>query len=147
VEAAINRYLYPEPRVRVGILLARNRAATACVDLSDGLADAAWRLAEASGVGMALDADALPIDREAREWFEAAGKNAVIEAVTGGDDYELLFTVRPRLRARLSAAVRQGGVSLTRIGVCTDDRTVALRHPAAGGTSDLPMPRGYTHFR
>jgi thiamine monophosphate kinase len=58
----------------------------------------------------------------------------------------LFFTVRPRLRGRLGAAARQGGVPLTRIGVCTDDRTVVLRR-AAGHPSDLPMPRGYTHFR
>ena len=51
----IDRYLYPEPRVRLGLLLSRNRAATACVDLSDGLADGVRRLAEASGVGAVID--------------------------------------------------------------------------------------------
>ena len=52
------RYLRPEPRVRTGLALAGNRAASACMDLSDGLADAARQIAEASHVGITLDAAA-----------------------------------------------------------------------------------------
>jgi thiamine-monophosphate kinase len=141
----VRRYLYPEPRIRAGLLLSRNRAATACVDLSDGLADGVSRLAEASRVGAIIDAAALPVDPDTREWFETAGKDAVLEAVTGGDDYELLFAVRPRLRGRLNAAMRQGGVPVTRVGVCTEDRSVILRR--TGPPSETAMPRGYTHFR
>ena len=70
----ISRYLYPEPRVRTGLLLARNRAATACVDLSDGLGDAVARLAEASGVGAVIDGDALPIEPDAAGGFSSAGR-------------------------------------------------------------------------
>src|SRR5205823_6257340 len=58
----VDRYLWPEPRVRIGQLLSRNRAATSCIDLSDGLADAVHQIAEASGVGLIIDADAIPID-------------------------------------------------------------------------------------
>jgi len=124
-------YLYPEPRVRLGVLLARNRAATACMDLSDGLADAAHQVACASGVGMTLDAAAIP----------CAGD--VTAAVSAGDDYELLFTVRPRLRNRLRAAMRHAGIALSRIGVCTERRDVAL---SRDGTLE-PMPSGYAHFK
>src|SRR5581483_975866 len=48
--ATAERYLFPEPRVRLGTLLSRNRAATACVDLSDGLADGAQRMSQARGI-------------------------------------------------------------------------------------------------
>ncbi len=72
----IERYLRPEPRVRMGMLLSRNRAATACMDLSDGLADAAHQIADASGVGVTIDAAALPIDPAARAFFEARGLDA-----------------------------------------------------------------------
>src|SRR6266487_2634631 len=91
-------YVRPEPRVRLGVLLARNRAASACVDLSDGLADGIQRLAEASGVGVMLDASALPIEPAARAFFEAHGLDPVEESVSAGDDYELLVAVRPRTR-------------------------------------------------
>jgi thiamine-monophosphate kinase len=89
-------FLEPQPRVRLGTLLGRNRAASACVDLSDGLADGLHQLADASGVGIEVDGSAMPVSDDARQWFEARGQDAVIAALTGGDDYELLFTVRPR---------------------------------------------------
>jgi thiamine-monophosphate kinase len=126
------------------VLLGRNRAASACIDLSDGLGDGVARIADASGVGMTLDTAALPIEPAARAWWESRGQPAIERAVTGGDDYELLFTVRPRMRQRLGAVARHGGVAFTRIGVCTPGRTLVMRSP--DGT-DTPMPAGFTHFR
>ncbi len=143
----VTAYLRPEPRVRLGLLVARNRAATACMDLSDGLADAVHQMADASGVGMTIYAGALPIDPCARTFFEAHGTDAVIDAVTGGDDYELLLTARPRMRGRLAAAAGHGNVPLTRIGRCTDDRAVLLQRTKGDTVLDAqPMPRGYSHF-
>ena len=142
------RYLYPEPRVRLGSLLGSNRAASACMDLSDGLADGVRQVAEASGVGARIDADALPIDPGARHWFHAHSADAVHEAIAGGDDYELLVAVRPSTRSRLEAARRHGNAPLTCIGVCTKDRAVTMQCGGGGAAIDLrPMPRGYTHFR
>jgi thiamine-monophosphate kinase len=135
-------YLWPEPRLRLGVQLARNRAASACIDLSDGLADGVDRIAEASGVGIALDAAALPIDAAARAQFEAAGEDGVASALSGGDDYELLFTVRPRTRRRLRTVTQHGGVAITRIGECTAERALVVRR---GGTAS-PLPRGFSHF-
>jgi thiamine-monophosphate kinase len=140
----VERYLRPEPRVRMGVLVSRNRSATACMDLSDGLADAAHQIAEASGVGVTIDAAALPIDPAARAFFEARGLDSVHEALTAGDDYELLITSRPRSQRRLAGAARHGDVVLTRVGRCTADRAVVLRR-AAGGVE--PLPQGYSHFR
>jgi thiamine-monophosphate kinase len=143
----VQRYLYPEPRVRLGTMLARNRAATACMDLSDGLADAVRQTAAASGVGMVIESSALPVDEAARSWFAAHGHDPVIAAVSRGDDYELMFTVRPRLRGRLRTAARQAGVRLTRIGVCTDTHEVVLRRGEGIKVVDEPMPHGFGHFR
>jgi thiamine-monophosphate kinase len=140
-------YLRPEPRVRLGLLLARNRAASACVDLSDGLADGARRIAEASGVGVMLDAGSLPIDPAARGVFEAQGLDPVGESIAAGDDYELLVAVRPRVRGRLAAVVRHGGTPLTRIGRCTEDRDVTIRRQAGVAATEAALPAGYTHFR
>ena len=138
------RYVRPEPRVRAGRVLAGNRIASACMDLSDGLADAVRQLADASEVGMTLDADALPMTDAMRRWHEDRGRDAANAALDGGDDYELLFTVRPdherRLRP-LRAAL--GDVPLTRIGVVSRERRLVLRS-AAG---DRPLPEGFEHFR
>ena len=131
VDPCIHRYLYPEPRLRLGTLLGRNRAATACMDVSDGLADAVHQLADASRVGATIDGGALPIDPGARNWFEQQGHDAVNASVTGGDDYELLIAARPRLRGRLAAAERHGDAPLTRIGSCTADRAVLNAAPTS----------------
>jgi thiamine monophosphate kinase len=129
------------------MLVARNRAAGACMDLSDGLADAVHQMAEASGVGMTIDAAALPIDPGAREFFDVRGLDPVTEALSAGDDYELLLASRPRTRRRLDAAVRHGDVPLTRVGRCTDDRVVTLQRAAGGPIDAVPVPKGYSHFR
>ena len=144
--SCVTRYLYPEPRVRAGVLLARNRAATACIDLSDGLAEGLRQLAEASGVGVQVDEDRLPIDAGTRACLDPEG-DGTRGALSAGDDYELLFAVRPRLQRRLRTVARHGGVPLTRIGVCTPEPALVLRRPTAGGTVDEPLPHGYTHFR
>ena len=138
-------YLTPMPRIRLGLLLGRNRAASACVDLSDGLADGVRRIAEASGVGVTVDASLLPIDPAARAFFDAQRLDAV-EASLEADDYELLVTVRPRARGRLAAAIRHGGAPLTRIGRCTEDRAITIRHSGTEAT-DVALSAGYTHFR
>jgi thiamine-monophosphate kinase len=138
------RYLFPEPRVRLGLALARNRAATACVDLSDGLGDGVRRIAESSAVGAVIEAEAVPVEPGAAKWFGEQGKEPVAAAMSGGDDYELLFTVRPRLRGRLSAARHHGKAPFTRIGVCTEDRALVLRRESG---IQGPVPGGYTHFR
>jgi thiamine-monophosphate kinase len=138
------RYLRPEPRVRAGVLLGRNRAASACMDLSDGLADAVRQVAEASGVGMAIEAEALPIQDEVRRWFEQHRADPAIAAAAGGDDYELLFTSRQVQRGRLRGVTSHlGDLPVTRIGVVTRKRDVVLRTSAG----DRELPAGFEHFK
>jgi thiamine-monophosphate kinase len=140
-------FLYPTPRLSLGIHLSRNRAASACMDLSDGLADGLRQVAEASGVGMTIDAAELPIDPEARTFFASRGQDAIVEALTGGDDYELLIAARPRTQRRLAAAMQRGGVSLTRIGRCTAERGITLRGAGVPSIDVGAMVGGYAHFR
>ena len=143
LESCRQRYLRPEPRVRLGRLLGRTRTARACVDLSDGLADALRQLAAASGAGAIVEAAAVPIEPGARRWFEQHGRDP-LAASLAGEDYELLFTAPARARRRLAAIGRmKHGVPLTRIGVITHEPGVVLRRDGA----DTPLPDGYEHFR
>jgi thiamine-monophosphate kinase len=136
-------YSRPQPRVRAGIAIGRTRVASACVDLSDGLADGVAQIARASGTGAIVDGDALPIEPSAREWFAESGTDPVIAAMIGGEDYELLFAVRPRHRGRLRALrPLLRGVPLTRVGHLTADR--ALQVVRAGVAE--PLPEGFVHF-
>ena len=143
MDACVRRYCAPEPRVRIGALLGRNRAASACMDLSDGLADGVRQLAGASGLGAKVEGAALPIPAAAREWFRRAGLDPVTSAAAGGDDYELLFAVPRRARGRLATVIRQSrGVAVTRIGELTADPALILLNDGA----PEPMPDGFVHF-
>jgi thiamine-monophosphate kinase len=144
LSASEERYLYPVARVRAGVQLGHYGAASSCMDLSDGLADGVRQLAAASNVGIVIDGDALPIPDEVRGWHEQHGADAVAAAITGGDDYELLFTVRPRHGGRLrGAAARCADLPITRIGVVTKDMAQLVRR----GSSMSALPEGFQHFR
>jgi thiamine-monophosphate kinase len=139
----VERYCRPEPRARVGAILGRTRTASACMDLSDGLADAVAQLSAASRTGAEVDASLLPIHPSAREWFGRTTGDPVGPAVAGGDDYELLFTVPPRRRGRLRGVLREArGVPITRIGALTADPSVGLLRD---GRIE-PLPTGFVHF-
>jgi thiamine-monophosphate kinase len=139
----VARYLQPEPRLRLGQQLGRRQAATAAIDLSDGLADGLHQLATASGVGVEIDAAALPVHDDARRYWGSADR-AVQEAVAGGDDYELLFTVHPRRLGRLKAVERLvAGLKLTHIGTVIRSATVDIIHRDG---RRQPVGAGYEHF-
>ena len=139
-----HRYLSPEPRVPLGTQLGKNLAARACIDLSDGLVDGIRKLSEVGGLGAKVDATLIPIAPGARSWFETRGADPIIAAMTGGEDYELLFTAPPSMRRRVEAARRFGGkVQVTRIGQMTKDPVLVL----VRDDKAEELPPGYEHFR
>lgn len=111
----------PVPRLAAGKRLARSKATTACIDLSDGLAtDLAHLLAE-SGLGAQIDLAGLPVARRFVRDCADLGLDATQLMLEGGEDYELLFARRTRRRglefARLEVDL---GVRLSRIGQVVD---------------------------
>jgi thiamine-monophosphate kinase len=135
----VARYERPEPRLRAGVMAARSRSVSAGMDLSDGLADAVHQIARASLVGAIVVAADLPIHSGARAWCVETAADPVALALSGGEDYELLFAVpRRRRRSFLAAAQRWSGLPVTRVGRITKDRGVWLdrdghREPLGGG--------------
>ena len=114
-------------------MLGRNGAARACIDLSDGLADGVRQIGEASGVGAIIDVDALPLEDGA----------TLADALGGGEDYELLFAVSPRMRSRLKNARRLAeDLAVTRIGRLTADRAMLV---SRNGSTEM-LPSGFEHF-
>jgi thiamine-monophosphate kinase len=142
VREAVDRFLRPQPRVRFGVIAGRTRAANACMDLSDGLADAVRQLATASGTGAIIEASALPIHPGAAEVLGPESNDPVRAALSGGEDYELLLAVSRRSTRRFLAVQRLTGIPATKIGVLTPARDLVLRYDG----HDDPLPGGFEHF-
>ena len=139
----IRRHRRPEPRLRIGAMLGRTRTASACMDLSDGLADGIAQITRASGTGARVDAAALPIHTGAAAYFARHGRDPVQAALAGGDDYELLFAVKSKSAGRLRAVAADArGVRFTRIGELTTDVSAVLLRD---GRPEA-LPAGYSHF-
>jgi thiamine-monophosphate kinase len=131
--AALER---PAPRIRQGLFVSRSRSANACIDLSDGLADGARQLAQASRTGVEIEAAQLPVHRGAAAMTPA-------EVLMAAEDYELLFAVSPKRRRGFLAAIsRAGSVPVTRIGRLTKTSSATL----IGPDGPVPLPPGHQHF-
>ena len=124
----LRRYYLPEPRIALGRAL--RGIASAAIDISDGLVADLGHVCDASGVAAEIDLDAVPV---------VVGVNAEL-AATGGDDYELCFTIAPRDRPRLRGL--PGGVSV--VGRIEAGAGVAVR----SGDRRVELRRGgFDHFR
>ncbi len=134
-----HKFRHPEPRVAFGQGL--RGVASACVDVSDGLAQDLGRIAAASGVGAVIRARELPLSRAL---YTLAGENAARGyALAGGDDYELLFTAPPSARAQIGAlAAKVGAPACHCIGEIVAGKGVRV----LAERGEIPLPRGWDHF-
>jgi thiamine-monophosphate kinase len=136
------RQLRPEARVGWGIVLGEERLATAMIDLSDGLSSDLNRLCTASNVGALIDSALLPIDDRVTELCGRRALDPLQLALHGGEDFELLFTVKPENVARLPKRV--DGVEIKRIGEITDSGK-GVRVSEGVRVWEL-KPGGWVHF-
>lgn len=111
------RQLRPEPRVGWGIVLGEEHLATSMIDLSDGLSSDLNRLCIASNVGALIDSSLLPIDERVIELCGRRALDPLQLALHGGEDFELLFTVKRDDASRLPRRV--DGVGIKYIGQVT----------------------------
>jgi thiamine-monophosphate kinase len=122
-EVSVNRLLLrqlrPDPRVGWGILLGEQQLASAMIDISDGLSSDLNHLCEESGVGAMIDAARIPIDKLVIEICGRRALDPLMLALHGGEDFELLFTVKSENVARLPRKV--DGVSICQIGEITSE--------------------------
>jgi thiamine-monophosphate kinase len=138
----VGRHRCPTPRVLAGTVI--RRLASACIDVSDGLLQDVMHIAKASGTGVIIHLEKLPIS-------EALGSHvtdlhqALAYATSAGDDYELLFTVPEEQRDAVQTALDSYSIAHTCIGQMT----------GANGKLDLKLndepftfadTKGYTHF-
>jgi len=141
-DAALKRHLYPEPRLTLGRWLSKKRLATAMIDLSDGLSSDLPRLCSASKVGARIEAAMIPAVQVPSE-SKLKGSDPLLLALNGGDDYELLFTVRPRHVRFIPSSFNR--ILLTRIGQISAGRKLMLVRPE--GREQILRASGWDPFR
>jgi thiamine-monophosphate kinase len=115
------------------------------MDLSDGLSTDLNRLCRESGVGAEVHCDTVPIRPFTGRAAAILGHSALESALHGGEEYELLFTVKPAALKRVKAAARTLKVKVTPIGKIRQPRLVE-RISRGGERSPFP-PGGWQHFR
>lgn len=131
----MNQLLYPTPRLDFTDFLREH--ATAAVDISDGLSADLNHILEASHVGACLERAAIPIHPLVKQH---QGHHALDLALSGGDDYELCFTMPQSLLPRLD----RSGLTYYRVGVIESEP--GLREKAPEGRIVPLVPKGYAHF-
>jgi len=143
IEALLLRQLRPSPRVGWGIILGEERLATSMIDISDGLSSDLSHICSESNTGALIQSSAVPIDEAVTRLCGRRALDPLALALHGGEDFELLFTVRPSDAARLPKRV--DGVAVSHIGEVTD-QPGKIRIAEKGRVWDLP-PQGFEHFK
>jgi thiamine-monophosphate kinase len=138
VQPLLDAFLDPAPRLALGALLGRRKLASAMIDLSDGLSVDLAHICAESGVGAEIEAARIPISEALRRF----ARDPLDMALNGGEDYELLFTVRPAKIATVEALASRH--RLTRIGVVIAGRSVRLVGP--GKRKRALRAGGFEHF-
>jgi thiamine-monophosphate kinase len=136
-------YRDPAPRVTLGLFLAREDLATSVIDVSDGLGVDAGRVARASGVRLLLERSRLPLSAALVAFAAMEEIDPVDLAIGGGDDYELLFSVRPTDTSRLEEGAAALGVPVRAIGRVGAGAGVVLDGP--GGPREI-ADLGHDHL-
>jgi thiamine-monophosphate kinase len=143
IETLLLRQLRSSPRVGWGIVLGEEQLATSMIDISDGLSSDLAHLCTEGNTGALIDSAALPIDKDVSQLCGRRALDPLLLALHGGEDFELLFTVRSEDVARLPKKV--DGVPICRIGEVTD-QSGKIRVAEKNRVWDL-APQGFEHFR
>lgn len=137
-----NSVLMPFARLKEGLALSRTKAVTASIDSSDGLAWSLHEIAEASNVGFLIDN--LPTSKEAEKFAKINKLDPLELTLYGGEEYELVLTIKPRLWKKAEKAVQKVGGKLLPIGKVTAERRVLLE---IGERRSIIESRGWEHFK
>ncbi|MGB9676891.1 MAG: thiamine-phosphate kinase [Candidatus Bathyarchaeales archaeon] len=142
INVLVDSVLMPKARLKEGLSLCRTGAVTASIDSSDGLAWSLYEISKASKVGFLIDN--LPIAEEAEEFARIHNLDPFDLAFYGGEEYELVLTLKPELLGKAEKAVKLVGGKLLSIGKVTAERRILFE---VDGEKRVIEPRGWEHFK
>lgn len=140
-ERLVESVYMPRARVKAGVALAASGAATSSMDSSDGLAVSLHDLQRSSGNGFRLTN--VPLTEEAGEFAALHELDRAALALYGGEEYELVFTVRPDAVEEAREALRGAGADLIELGVVTKNKNIFY---VEGGVEKPVGKGGWEHF-
>jgi len=143
-EECVKRFRRPIPRLNEARTIVQTLLPSSMIDISDGLLSDLWHIMDSSGVGAVLDSDGIPVGDCVMKYFEGDREEALSQAMAGGEDYELLFTISSRHEEQLSEVGRGLGVDLTPLGKITAKGRGA-KLAGDGGERELGRA-GFDHF-
>ena len=136
----ISRYRIPRPRIELGLAL--GGTASAAMDISDGLFQDLGHLCGASSVGASVQANKIPLSKEVSA-FVKQNKFSIEQVITGGDDYELIFTAPATEEKSILNLARVTKTRITRIGTVQSGRRISI-YDKKGNI--IPVSKGgYSH--
>ncbi|MBC6402261.1 MAG: thiamine-phosphate kinase [Hyphomonadaceae bacterium] len=137
-------YLRPQPRLLIRKLL--RKYASASIDVSDGLLADIGHITTASKLGCKIYTADVPLSAPTQKWLSGQGdsQKAIVELVTAGDDYEIVFTASPDHKEDIAREYKNLGVHVACIGQCMTGNDVTLLDP--NNKSFYAEPAGYKHF-
>ena len=142
---AILKHIDPLPRVLEGRELAKKKLATSMIDISDGLISDLRHIAEESGIGANIWLKKLPISAGLKKWLKGHPQYIKL-ALSGGEDYELLFTVPKGNAAKIEALSMKLGIPMTHIGEIVPKRCGITVLDEKGDIFHL-ADEGFEHFK
>ncbi len=143
-KALVRAHLHPPFEVPLGRHLVSTRACRCAIDVSDGLLLDLGHVMEESRLGARLEISRIPLSPALRRVARAAGRDPLSWALSGGEDYRLLFTLPAARAPALARAAARKGFSITPIGTITRSRRLELTRE--GKRVDPPEHLGYDHF-
>lgn len=142
------RHLRPTPRIKVGKLLSSFNKVSACMDISDGLLQDCQHLAQASGCIVQIDEQLLPISDALVKYSGQENRDKLVYALSGGEDYELLFTVAANQFESLKHQItEETGVLVTKIGKIEHSHSAAPGVRVCGEKYQHLSIAGFDHLR
>lgn len=141
----IRKHLDPIPRIEEAKKISRLRIASSMIDISDGLISDLRHILSQSKVGARIQLSSLPLSRQYKKYCSDLSQEFYQPALSGGEDYELIFTMNPRNRLKLEKLFKKLSTPVTCIGEITENPEELIVLDKNGRHISIEK-EGYTHF-